>query len=487
MATLIFSQIRLHPNSTIEYIVRKDAVLSEKSHDLHNILCYMGEPESVERVYSLSRNCSPNVKLAEQEIEYYRQRYYQSKKGAKPKDGELLGLHFFLSYTVEDNPSVEVMDNMLKKLMEHPLLRDFPIIGANHFDKSHRHTHFYVCQFSAHGKPRKMGLKREELKELKRYANYLCVEHGLSIIDTKALRRDKEYSDWVDNVIAEGKVVVHKEKKIYRRKSKKKVPIKNHYYRWMKENEERAKTEYCLLTDIERKKREFENTYFYTTDGDKNKRWYVSGDPRRRFYAVPICKDGYERSLLELTGLFILAVADNEATNIKRQSTEIYHRFKAEVDKELQGFIDAISTANAMNILTPQDVPIRLADVGKQMNAIRGEKARHERNIADWKSTLMKNAFLGTEDHEELYRRYVFACKKVVDYEKRLKELGKQYHDLKRLEAIVYRPESLLSRIYTYSEEAANNRNLYDVIADAKTRSAISATGANAAKKNIER
>ena len=63
MATLIFSQIRLHPNGTIEYIVRKNAMLSEKSNDLHNILFYLGEPESVEQAYSPSRNCSSNVKL----------------------------------------------------------------------------------------------------------------------------------------------------------------------------------------------------------------------------------------------------------------------------------------------------------------------------------------------------------------------------------------------------------------------------------------
>lgn len=40
------------------------------------------------------------------------------------------------------------------------------------------------------------------------------------------------------------------------------------------------------MTDTQRKKKHFEEKYFYTPDGDEAKRWYVTGDQQHRFYTV---------------------------------------------------------------------------------------------------------------------------------------------------------------------------------------------------------
>jgi len=95
MATLRYSQIRVHPSATIKYIANEEKMLAAESHDVANVLNYMGEKESVSRVYTFSRHCSPAPDLAEKQMELYRQRYYASKK-ARPRDGELLGIHFFI-------------------------------------------------------------------------------------------------------------------------------------------------------------------------------------------------------------------------------------------------------------------------------------------------------------------------------------------------------------------------------------------------------
>lgn len=488
MATLTFTQIRTRPKDAIEYIARRDAVISEKTHDVYGVLNYMGEPESTERVFVFSRHCSSNPRLAAQEVELYRQAYYQSKPNARHKDDELLGLHFFQSYTVEDNPSMEVMGDIIQRLLEHPLLKDFATLAAHHFDKTQKHTHFYACQFSAQGKPRKMGLKHDDLDELMRFSNRLCVEHGLSIIDKKDLRKDKAYSNWLDDIIAEGRITVHPEKKIHKCRSKKKEPIKNHYYRWMKENEERAEEEYRLLTEIQRKKKHFEETYYYTPDGDENRRWYVSGDPKRHFYAVPLhTEDGYLRSPLELLGLFIVAVSKREGEYIRQRSTRIYSAFKVEVDRKVQGLIDAIHTAKVMNVNRPEDVAVRLADVGKQMNCLRRAKRQHEENLASWKSAAISGIQSPKDDDSMLQMRRVFAQRKVTDYEKRLKELDKQYHDLKRLEVVVTRPELFVSRIFEYSAKATNDRDIDDIIASANERSKTSANTQIATREDVTR
>ena len=171
MASLRYSQIRVHPESTINYIANQEKMISPKSHDVHNVLSYMGEPESIERVYSFSRNCSANPRLAAAQIELYRTRYYNSKtggiQGLKDGNSELLGLHFFVSFTEEDNPSESTMDAISKALSEHPLLRGFPFFSAKHYDRIHRHIHIFVSQYSANeGKPRKLCMRYNDYNEL---------------------------------------------------------------------------------------------------------------------------------------------------------------------------------------------------------------------------------------------------------------------------------------------------------------------------------
>ena len=98
MATLRYSQIRAHPGGTIRYIANKDKLISEPVRDVGVVLNYMGEPESVERVFSFARHCSTNPVLAEKQIELDRARYFAGKKGGvqglKEDSNELLGLHF---------------------------------------------------------------------------------------------------------------------------------------------------------------------------------------------------------------------------------------------------------------------------------------------------------------------------------------------------------------------------------------------------------
>lgn len=237
----------------------------------------------------------------------------------------------------------------MQRLAEHPLLRDFATLGAHHFDKPQKHSHFVCNQFTTVGKPRKMGLQKEDIYELMRFSNKLAVENGLSIIDKSELRSEPEYSAWIDSVIASGTVTVHEEKKIKRSRSKKSIPAKNHYYRWMKEQEERAEDEYRLMTETQRRKKDFEKKYYWTPDGDKKRRWYVSGDPQKRFYTVSrVSPNGYIRSDLELAVRFVLFVAENEGKFVKKHDPYLWLEYHAKVDKRLQGIYDYIATASIL-------------------------------------------------------------------------------------------------------------------------------------------
>ena len=482
MATLRYSQIRDHPGATLQYIANAEKVVSEKTHDIYNVMNYMKEEGSIERVFAFSRHCSSNVALAEKQILFYRVRYFENKKGGvqglKEGRGELLGLHFFMSYTEADDPGEATMTEIAMKIAEHPKLKDFAVFGANHFDQAHKHTHFFISAYSAEGKPHKLCLRRGDYNEIRKYANRLCVERGLSIIDLSALRyNDPEYSDWIDDVIANGKVVIHSEKEEHEKSPKQNVPTRNVYYKWKREQEERVEEEYRLMTDIQRRRKGFEEKYYYTTDDNPNRRWYVSGDTQNRFYTVSrASNDGYRRTGIELAIRFVLFVAENEGRFVRRNDPELWLKYNSRVDRELQGMYDCMHTANEMNIRNPKDIPIRLRDVGKQMNALKQEMVRHRRNLEEHEKSAR-----GVEDAPEAQRRFPevdvvadinlalhqamtgettispltrfrFEKQKMKDYEKRILELKRQYRNLKKLEVFLANTEAYLHEIHRYSE-----------------------------------
>ena len=490
MATLRYSQIRAHPDGTISYIANKEKMISFHVHDVSNVLNYMGEPESAERVYSFARYCSTNPVLAGKMLELYRARYFESKNGSvqglADDRNELLGLHFFLSYTEEDDPSEEMMNEITQALAEHPLLRDFPFFSANHFDKTHKHTHFYACQYSAEGKPRKMCMRAKDYNDLRKYVNRLCVEHGLSIIDLAALRRnDPAYSAWVDSVIAEGNVTVHPERKEHEGAKRQKVSTRQIYYKWLKDTEEFNLEQECLLTAKQLSQKRAKEIYFYgPKEPDKPQRYYpVSG--QNKYYCVRKYDEfGRKRSWLELLIILIIIIYQNEKNYCNMHDLCLGTQLKAKVDHRAQAAYNCIRTARELNIERPADIPDRIANIGKQMNALKTEKSRHEHSIQAqekiinaWEiynqfhliqndltdsdqmeayrqavRILAKNCVWTQDAYLKIFTRYQFELRKISDYEKRLPLLKRQYHDLKTIEAMANRPTYLIDEIYRYSQ-----------------------------------
>ena len=120
MASLRYSQIRATPGGCIRYIANEEKMISPGSHNIHNVLAYMGDEEGVERVYACAHHCSTNPRLAAAQMELFRARYYESKQGGvqglQEGRAELLGLHMFLSYTEEDSPDEGTMNAITEAL-----------------------------------------------------------------------------------------------------------------------------------------------------------------------------------------------------------------------------------------------------------------------------------------------------------------------------------------------------------------------------------
>lgn len=510
MATLRYTQIHATTGATIRYIANKDKMITSNSHDVYNVLNYMGEPESTERVYSYGHHCSANPVLAEKQFEMYRQRYFEQKtggiQGMTKGSSELLALHFFMSYSKEDNPSPETMDEILTDVIDHTKLKDFPVFRSNHFDKTHRHSHFLVGQYAAEGKPRKLCMHKDDYDDIRRYANRVCVAHGLSIIDLAILRKDLEYSDWLDRVIAEGKVTVHPEREEHKQEPKQKQTTKGLYYKWLKEQEEFNLAEEKKLTEAQLHQKRADEKYFYSVDGKT--RHPVSAYKGKRYYSVRIyTPEGRKRSTLELLILLIKVIANEELKYVQERDERVYRRvITAKRDWKAQGMMDCIAVARETNIENPDEVSDRIAEIGKQMNDLKTEKRRHENSIkkhelvleayrtydrvresvegvdepepdalAEYKkayAVLAANQCLDADGFQRFLARYEFEKRKVIDYDEKMPKLNKQYRDLKRLEALVSQPMNYINEIYSYTEEANNYRNnsLDDIIINSEKK-----------------
>lgn len=177
-----------------------------------------------------------------------------------------------------------------------------------------------------------------------------------------------------------------------------------------------------------------------------------------------------------------------------------------------------------MNIERVEQIYDRIEDVGKQMNALRRERARHEKSIekhdqiidayqayirirplvestkepqaaavSEYKkayTVLAQNQILTAEAYAELCRRRDFEKQKIIDYDKRIPELKKQYHDLKKLQALAVYPTEYLRQIYSFSERAwehakQDSERIDDIINNARSRT-TKGGGMQGIKKNID-
>ena len=448
MASLRYSQIRAHPGGTIHYIANVKKMLSPRACDIHNVLCYMGEPESVERVYSLSHHCSTNPDLASAQMELYRAQYYESNSGGvqglKEGASELLGLHFFLSYTEEDDPDIDAMNTITAELMSYPLFRRHATFAANHFDKTHKHSHIFVCQYSAEGKPRKFCMRHKDFDNLRKYINHLCVEHGLSIIDLPSLRyNDPEYSAWIDGVIAEGKITIHPESEAHKGAHHQKASTRQVYYKHMKNAEEYNQQEEARLTAAQLRRKQVAAKYFWTFDGKPRKPSYpISGDPKKRYHAVKrFDTNGRERSLIELICMLVITIYRSEMSKHAQAPGITGQVIQSRTDQNVQAMMDSLRISREMHINTPEDITTRLADTGRQMNGLKAEIRRLEESLQDSQNRE-------GESLEQLHARHQFQRKKLSDYEKRMANLRRQYRGLKKLQALATHADRIAEQVY---------------------------------------
>ena len=105
--------------------------------------------------------------------------------------------------------------------------------------------------------------------------------------------------------------------------------------------------------------------------------------------------------------------------------------------------MDSIRLSREMHINTPEDVALRLSDVGRQMNGLKAEVRRLEASVQN--SDPREG-----ESLEQLQARQQFQIKKLADYERRMTELRRQYRGLNKLQALITHGDRIAEQSYLY-------------------------------------
>ncbi len=108
--------------------------------------------------------------------------------------GKLTGrqhIHFTQSFRGKE-ASAELVHQIGKELLAHPLFKKFQVVMATHTDTHNTHNHFVVNTVNIED-GKKWQLSEEDLEELKDFSDEVCGKYSLEVLD-KTYQTTKEYT-----------------------------------------------------------------------------------------------------------------------------------------------------------------------------------------------------------------------------------------------------------------------------------------------------
>ena len=116
----------------------------------------------------------------------------QATKELYGKTGGRTYKHFVQSFPPDENITPEQAHEIAKEFAEScPLFNGFEVVYATHVDREHVHTHFVVNSVSFED-GHKFQMSKNDLKNMKKLNNKLCLEHGLSVCEIGKKKTDRK-------------------------------------------------------------------------------------------------------------------------------------------------------------------------------------------------------------------------------------------------------------------------------------------------------
>ncbi|WP_326910676.1 relaxase/mobilization nuclease domain-containing protein [Sedimentibacter sp. MB31-C6] len=164
-----------------------------KRHPIHktlkNALKYIENIEKTDDKLLVSSNkCSINENLAIEEMKTLKKQY--------EKEDGIQGFHFIQSFKPGE-ANKEKAHQVGREWAEKFLDGKYQYVLTTHVDKGHIHNHIIINSVGLNGK--KYNSCKNELEDIRKYSDLVCLEHGLSVIEPNRRNKNKSYKEWQES------------------------------------------------------------------------------------------------------------------------------------------------------------------------------------------------------------------------------------------------------------------------------------------------
>ena len=156
----------------------------ENSHSkIKQIIDYVTKNEkTIGKKLCSGFNCNINTAVREM----------QMTKELYGKTGGRTYKHFVQSFPPEEKITPEQAHEIAKEFVGAcSLFSDFEVVYATHVDRQHIHTHFVVNSVS-YLDGHKFQMAKQDLENMKKLNNRLCLEHGLTVCESGKKKSDSK-------------------------------------------------------------------------------------------------------------------------------------------------------------------------------------------------------------------------------------------------------------------------------------------------------
>ena len=409
------------------------------------------------KLYANGYHVVIDAELCAMQMRYYKEQYRQIHpvtRGTGSNKHDVDVYQMYISFTEHEKLSQEEMLQIADEFIKKVHLDNFPVLVSPHYNTENDHVHAVVGAYSIDG-TRKLSMNKEKLYYFRRNMDYICVEHGLSIVEPELpMLRDPEYAEFYHNVIENDIVpVIPREKKKSPCQSRRKRSMQAAMNK--KSIEEQIREEKKRTEEVRRKS----SKYYYSYAGA-----YLPYSKRPvRIYKYD--ENGRERTVLELMLILLATVAvsylDIETRYSPRNQYEEATQtiYLGEIDTVAQRSMDAIALSRKYDITSEKEIVAMKYSIGQQMNHCKAVTKHQQLQLEE---NLSQMELLATDSQE--YADMVFANEVIENrltfQENKMKELKKEYRDMSWMEKTLQKKqfENELRSI-RYLEKMREERN----------------------------
>jgi len=390
------------------------------------------------KLYANSYNVVTDAELCALQMQYYKEKYRQTHpitRGTGTTKHDIDVYQMYISFTEDEKLSqqeiLQITDEFIKKVH----LDEFPVLVSPHYNTDNRHVHAVIGAYNIAG-THKLSLNKEKLYYLRRNMDYICVAHGLSIVEPELpLLRDPEYAEFYHNVIENNLIpIIPRDKTKNKCSSRRKRSMQAAMDR--KTIEAQIREEKERIEEVRRKS----SKYYYTYTGAR------LPYSHRPAYIYKYDADGRERSVPELMLILLGTIAvgylDIEIQHPPKNEFEQERQtiYLGKVDTVAQRSIDAIALSRKYDITSNQKIVSLKQSIGQQMNHCKS-MMKHQQLLLEENQFQMEMYSLDSQEYADLVFANEVIANRIAYQESRMKELNKEYRDMSWMEKILQKTQ----------------------------------------------